>query len=54
MKWIQIDTILPLNPGKYILKTKTMAGNIHRVESYFNGKAFNITNQVIIAWLYEE
>lgn len=53
MRWISIND-LPTNEGKYVVKTRTMTGNIHKVECYFNGKNFNVTNQVVFEWLNEE
>lgn len=56
MNWIKIEKdnpILPSNPGKYLVKTSTMMGNSHKVETRFDGKAFIISRQIVTHWLNE-
>lgn len=50
MEWI---TSNPDQPGKYIVETKTMMGNIHRIESFWNGKGWSFTNQTFVRFLKE-
>ena len=50
MKW---STDNPLQPGKYVVETKTKFGNTHRIESYWNGKNWNFTNQMFVKYLQE-
>jgi hypothetical protein len=50
-----INTSLPTKPGKYIVKTKTKMGNIHRLECNvtIDDKGhphFHVTNQTVISW----
>lgn len=53
----KIEDKIPTEPGKYIVKTKTEIGNIHRLECNvtINAKGkphFHITNQKVISWYY--
>ena len=50
MKWLANN---PKEEGKYIVETKTMMGNIHRLESYWNGKSWSFTNQSFVRYLNE-
>jgi hypothetical protein len=50
MEW---TTNNPETPGKYIVETKTMMGNIHRLEAHWNGKSWSFTNQVFVRYLKE-
>jgi len=52
MKW---RTDNPPVVGKYIVETKsTFKGSIRRIESSWNGKSWNFTNQLFVCWLDEE
>jgi hypothetical protein len=54
MIWINIKDKLPIDTTiKYIVETKTMCGNIHRLETRFNGKLFGVRNQIVLRWLLE-
>lgn len=50
MKW---RTDNPPVTGKYIVETKTTMGNIHRIESTWNGKSWSFNNQLFERWLDE-
>jgi hypothetical protein len=50
MEW---STSNPEKPGKYVVETKTMMGNTHRLESYWNGKSWNFSNQKFVKYLKE-
>ena len=50
MKW---RTDNPPVTGKYIVETKTTMGNIHRIESTWNGKTWSFNNQLFQRWLDE-
>ena len=43
----------PTFVGKYIVKTRTLMGNIHKLEAYWNGKSWNVSNQIEIEYLKE-
>ena len=50
-----IEDKVPTKPGKYVVKTKTGMGNIHRLECNVTidakGKPhFHVTNQKVISW----
>jgi len=50
-----IEDKVPTKPGKYIVKTKTGMGNIHRLECNvtidLKGRPyFHVTNQKVISW----
>lgn len=52
---IYIEQELPKKAGKYIVKTKTSMGNIHRLECVVTigreGKChFHVNNQKVISW----
>jgi hypothetical protein len=52
MKW---RTDNPPVTGKYIVETKsTFKGSIKRLESSWNGKSWNFSNQLFYRWLDEE
>jgi hypothetical protein len=51
MEWLES---LPENPGKYIVETKTMMGNTNRVNAYFNGKHWDLSNQTFVKYLKEK
>lgn len=53
MEWIDVKT-LPTKEGHYIVETITGMGNKRRLETYFNGKKFTCTNQIVINWLKED
>lgn len=53
MKWINILDLLPEEPGKYIVETKTSMGNVNKFQARFNGKSFDVRNQVVVKWLKE-
>ena len=50
MKWIASNQI---TPGKYLVETKTSIGRIQRLESYWNGKSWDFTNQIFVKYLKE-
>ena len=50
MEWINTN---PNKPGKYLVEVKTMMGNTHRIESYWNGKHWNFNNQTFVKYLKE-
>jgi hypothetical protein len=64
MEWIDISLEQPKQAGKYLVKTRTMMGNTHKVEAIFSitkdektgkeKKHFNVSNQVVTHWLNEE
>ena len=58
MEWIDIKLEEPSTEGKYLVKTLTSMGNIHRIESICHknkGKMhFNCTNQIVTHWLKEK
>lgn len=58
MEWIDIEVEQPKEEGKYLVKTKTMMGNTHRVDCHCHinkGKVhFNVTNQIVTHWLKEK
>ena len=51
---IQIDvkTELPVIPGKYIIDTKT-AYSKNSFLANFNGKSFDVNNQIVTHWYKE-
>jgi hypothetical protein len=63
MEWIDVSLEQPKQVGKYLVKTKTSMGNIHRLDAIFSitkdkktGKekcSFNVSNQVVTHWLKE-
>lgn len=63
MEWIDVSLEQPKQVGKYLVKTKTSMGNIHRLEVGYTitkdektGKekhSFNLSNQVVTHWLKE-
>ena len=54
MQWVDIKDRRPVDTSKkYVIETRTMMGNIHRVETTWNGKTFGVTNQVVLRWLEE-
>lgn len=54
MIWKIYDKDNPPAAGKYIVKTKTSMGNIHRIESNFSGVNWSCTNQVVTEYLEEQ
>lgn len=50
MKW---RTDNPPVAGKYLVETQTAMGNIHRLESSWNGKTWSFSNQLFQRWLDE-
>jgi len=50
--WMDVTT-LPTEEGKYIVETKTSMGNIHRLETLFDGEKFLCKNQKVIRWIKE-
>ena len=44
---------LPKVAGKYLVKTETLMGNTHRVDTKFTGNHFVLSNQIPIEWLDE-
>lgn len=54
MNWINIKDRLPIDTNKkYVVETRTTMGNIHRIETTFNGKTFGVNNQIVLRWLEE-
>ena len=57
MQWISVYDELPENPGKYIVKTKTMMGNENKFNArlHISGskKTWDVSNQVVTHWLKE-
>lgn len=57
MEWVKVETRLPKNEGKFVVKTRTTHGNIHKLECFYHihdGKGkFGVSNQVVIEWLDE-
>ena len=57
LAWIDASQEMPTKPGKYVVQTRTMMGNSHKVETsctITNNKAkFGVTNQVVTHWLKE-
>ena len=51
VEWLES---LPENSGKYIVETKTMMGNTNRVNAYFNGKHWDLSNQTFVKYLKEK
>ena len=47
------NTTLPQLPGKYVVKTKTIMGNEHKVWTSFCGEHFTLKNQISTEWLDE-
>lgn len=50
MKWIYTD---PVKPGKYIVTTVTKMNNFNVLNSYWNGKRWDFSNQIFVKWLRE-
>ena len=57
MQWISVTDELPKNPGKYIVKTKTMMGNENKFNArlHISGpkKTWDVSNQLVTHWLKE-
>jgi len=53
MKWVEYDRDNPPEIGRYVVKTRTMMGNTHKIESTFSGKNWSCTNQIVTHYLYE-
>jgi hypothetical protein len=53
MNWIDINERKPTKPGKYIIRTVTSRKNVNRFEARFDGKNFDINNQITTHWLEE-
>lgn len=58
MEWISVDDEMPRLPGKYIVKTRTMMGNILRFDArmhmtHYGKKTWDVSNQVVTHWLKE-
>jgi len=51
MEWIYAD---PIKPGKYIVTTITKMGNSNTLESSWNGKNWNFSNQTFVKYLKED
>jgi len=54
MTWIEVSNKLPDKEGKYVIKTTTAFNNILKLEAFFNGKSFDVRNQVVTHWLKED
>jgi hypothetical protein len=63
MEWIDVSLEQPSVAGKYLVKTKTLMGNTHRLDASYSiakdkltGKekrTFNVNNQIVTHWLKE-
>jgi hypothetical protein len=53
MTWIDLTERKPTSPGKYIIRTISRMGNVNRFEARFDGKNFDISNQIATHWLEE-
>lgn len=55
MKWISVKDSIPNTAGKYVIKTIGTGKHKskHKFEARFNGKTFDISNQVCTEWLLE-
>lgn len=53
MEWIA-ENSHPRKIGKYIVQTRTVMGNTQKLEAYWNGKSWNVSNQMVIKWLKED
>jgi hypothetical protein len=51
IKWVNS---LPSKPGAYVIETMSAMSNKRRLEAKFDGKSFDISNQVFVAYLNEE
>jgi hypothetical protein len=49
LKYIDISVAKPVEPGKYIVKTKSKFST-QKLETRFNGNTFDVNNQVVIGW----
>jgi hypothetical protein len=58
MNWTEYDRDNPPPIGKYVVKTETTMGNVHRVEATlsFSGKSpsWSCTNQIVTHFLNEK
>ena len=62
MEWIDITKEIPSVEGKYLVQTKTLMGNTHRVDAICSLKQdkgtlkahFNVNNQIVTHWLKEK
>lgn len=52
MEWIT-ESPKEEEVGKYIVETKSMAGNLRRLESFWNGKKWDFSNQTFVKYLKE-
>jgi hypothetical protein len=56
-KWVDIKEEQPTHEGKYLVKTQTMMGNSHTLESHMTINKdkvhFNVSNQIVTHWLKE-
>ena len=52
LEWIG-NNIPPSQVGKYVIETKTLVGNIHRLEACWNGESWSVSNQIVLRWLKE-
>lgn len=50
MEWV---TSNPVEPGKYIVETKTVMGNTNVFRSYWSGRVWSFNNQTFIKYLKE-
>ena len=49
--WKVYNKDQPPTAGKYLVVTKTMLGNTHRIDTFFNGKNWSCTNQVVTHYM---
>lgn len=46
--WVEFtNKTKPNEEGKYIVETISSMGTVHRLESYWTGKSWNCTNQIV-------
>lgn len=53
MQWVNNLERGPSKPGKYIVATRTQAGNSNSFNCIWTGKTWSCTNQIVIKWLEE-
>ena len=61
MEWIDINKEIPSVDGKYLVQTKTLMSNTHRLDAHCSLKEekgvmkahFNVNNQIVTHWLKE-
>lgn len=51
MEWIEYKKGDNLSVGRYLVKTLTMMGNVHRLECTYLGKNWSCSNQIVTHYL---